>query len=158
MKRRHDYQLIVVMSPASKDVDAFHPISDKRERSTAYLRAIHIGNMHAIARMRTLPSVIDVPVLNKLDELVSSMKITRRYEAHGYDNHARQRQHIHFEASPDIVDFTVNPQMEHGIKRVHNIIDKNIVAPSAAVAVDAAPGGGRKSKTMETCRGCCRGK
>jgi hypothetical protein len=36
--RRVDYHSIVDMSPASNEVEAFHPISDKRERSTAYLR------------------------------------------------------------------------------------------------------------------------
>lgn len=36
------YHWIVVMSPASNDVDAFHPISDNRERSTAYLCAAFV--------------------------------------------------------------------------------------------------------------------
>jgi hypothetical protein len=89
------------MSPASKDVDAFHPISDKRERSTAYLRTPR----HAVACAADghPPSVIDVPVFYEFDEFISGLVVAGGREAHGRDDHARQSQHVDLKAGADVV-------------------------------------------------------
>ena len=139
-------------SPASKDVDAFHPISDKRERSTAYL-TLRVTGTKAAAKEHA-PPVVDVPVFDELNKVVGSVSISRGHEAHGHDDHACQCEHIHFKAGADIVHFAINPHVQHRIERMHDVIYKDVVTPRAAVAMDTTSekkggGGGKRMQTIE---------
>ncbi len=42
------------------------------------------------------------------------------------------------------VHFAVKPHVQHGVERVHDIVHKHVVAPRAAVAMDAASAGGER--------------
>ncbi len=84
------------------------------------------------------PPVVYVPVFDKLDEFVGSLAVARGHEAHGHDDHARQREHVHFKAGADVVDLAVEAHVQHGVEGVHDIVHEHVVAPRAAVAVDAA--------------------
>ncbi len=42
------------------------------------------------------------------------------------------------------VHFAVQPHVQHGVERVHDIVHKHVVAPRAAVAMDAASAGGER--------------
>ena len=96
------------------------------------------ARMHDCGDSEHAPPVIYVSVFNKLDELVCCLDVAGRRQSHGHDNHARQGQHVHFETSANIVHFAVNPHMKHRIESVNDIIYKHVVAPGAAVPMDAA--------------------
>ena len=47
------------------------------------------------------------------------------------------------------VHFAVQPHVQHGVERVHDIVHKHVVAPRAAVAMDAASAGGERNAHID---------